>query len=180
MNIKMIFAGYGGQGALLSGQLISYAAMLEDKHVTWFPSYGPEMRGGAASCSVIISDKRIGSPIIQSADAVIALNQPSFDKFEPFVKPGGVIIYNTSMTDSGLKESRSDIKYVALPISDMANELGNIRVANVIALGCLNELLKCTKTESIIEALKIRLGEKRADLIELNKIAIEKGEKAAK
>jgi len=175
MNIKLIFAGYGGQGALLSGQLMSYAAMLEDKHVTWFPSYGPEMRGGAAYCSVIVSDKRIGSPIIQSADAVVALNQPSFDKFEPFVKPGGVIIYNTSMTDSGLKESRGDVKYVGFPISDMANELGNIRVANMIALGCLNGLLKCARNESIIEALKVRLGEKRADLIELNKAAIEKG-----
>jgi len=159
---------------------MSYAAMLEDKHVTWFPSYGPEMRGGAAYCSVIVSDKRIGSPIIQSADAVVALNQPSFDKFESQVKPGGVIIYNTSMTDAGLKESRDDIKYIGFPISDMANELGNLKVANMIALGALNSILECTKPESIIEALKFKLGEKKADLIELNKVALEKGKEAAK
>jgi len=180
MNTKLIFAGYGGQGALLSGQLIAYAAMLEDKHVTWFPSYGPEMRGGAANCSVIISDKRIGSPIIQNADAVIALNQPSFDKFEAQVKPGGVIIYNTSMTDASLKESRTDIKYAGIPISEMANELGNLKVANMIALGCLNEIISCTKNESLIEALKYKLGEKKANLIELNKVAMEKGKEAAK
>lgn len=180
MNIKLIFAGYGGQGALLIGQLISYAAMLEDKHVTWFPSYGPEMRGGAANCSVILSDKRIGSPIIQSADGVVALNRPSFDKFESQVKPGGVIIYNTSMTGHGLKESRSDIKYIGIPISDMANELGNLRVGNMIALGCLNGVLDCAKNESITEALKYKLGDKRADLIEINKTAIEKGKEAVK
>ena len=180
MNIKMVFAGYGGQGALLIGQLLSYAAMTEDKHVTWFPSYGPEMRGGAASCSVIISDKRIGSPIIQAADAVIALNQPSFDKFVKVVKPGGVIIYNSSMTDSSLKESRDDIKYIGLPISDMASEIGNLRVANMIALGVLNEIIKCAETESIIEALRLRLGDKRAELVELNKLAIEKGKNAVK
>jgi len=180
MNIKMIFGGYGGQGALLIGQLLSYAAMNEDKQVTWFPSYGPEMRGGAASCSVIISDKRIGSPIIQSADAVLALSQPAFDKFEAMIKPGGFVVYNTSMTDPGRKETRDDIKYYGLPISDMASELGNLRVANMIALGALNEILKCAKTESIIEALKLRLGDKRADLIELNKIAIDKGSNAVK
>ena len=180
MNIKLIFAGYGGQGALLSGQLVAYAAMLEDKHVTWFPSYGPEMRGGAANCSVIISDKRIGSPVIQTADAVVALNQPSFDKFEPQVKPGGVIVYNTSMTDSGLKESRTDIRYIGLPISDIANDLGNLKVSNMIALGCLNEVINAAKPESIIEALKFKLGDKKADLVELNKVAIAKGKEAAK
>ena len=138
------------------------------------------MRGGAASCTVIISDKRIGSPIIQAADAVIALNQPSFDKFVKVVKPGGVIIYNKSMTDSSLKESRDDIKYIGLPISDMASELGNLRVANMIALGALNKIVKCAETESIIEALRLRLGEKRAELVELNKLAIEKGKSAVK
>jgi len=178
MNIKMILAGYGGQGALLAGQLLSYAAMNEDKHVTWFPSYGPEMRGGAASCTVIISDKIIGSPIIQAADAVLALNQPSFDKFEKIVKPGGFIIYNSSMTDSGLKESRDDIRYFGLPLSDMANDIGNLRVANMIALGALNAIAECAKNESIIDALKLRL--KNAELIELNKIAIETGKNAVK
>ena len=178
MNIKMILAGYGGQGALLAGQLLSYAAMNEDKHVTWFPSYGPEMRGGAASCTVIISDKRIGSPIIQAADAVLALNQPSFDKFEKMVKPGGFIIYNSSMTDSGLKESRDDIRYIGLPLSDMASDLGNLRVANMIALGAINAIAKCAENESIINALKLRL--KNAELIELNKVAIEAGKNAVK
>jgi len=180
MNMKMIFAGYGGQGALLAGQLLSYAAMNEDKHVTWFPSYGPEMRGGAASCSVIISDKVIGSPIIQAADAVIALNQPSFDKFVKMVKPGGFIIYNSSMTDASLKEDRDDIRYFGLPLSDMAHELGNLRVANMIALGALNEVEKCAEVDSIINALRLRLGEARAELVELNKVAIEAGKNAVK
>ncbi|MDL2248301.1 2-oxoacid:acceptor oxidoreductase family protein [Tyzzerella sp. OttesenSCG-928-J15] len=178
MNNKMIFAGYGGQGMLLCGQLIAYAAMLEDSHVTWFPSYGPEMRGGAASCTVIISDKAIGSPIIQYADAAVVMNQPSFDKFQPSVKPGGVLIYNTSMIEAD--KARDDIKYIGVPVTDLANDLGNLKVANMIALGSVNEILKCVKTESVIEALKHKFGEKKAGLIEINEKAIAKGMEAAK
>ena len=178
MNNKMIFAGYGGQGMLLCGQLLAYAAMIEDSYVTWLPSYGPEMRGGAAYCSVVVSDKAIGSPIIQTADVIVAMNQPSFDKFQSAVKPGGIIIYNTSLINPD--KNRDDITYMGVAITDMANELGNLKVANMIALGCVNAKLNCVKNESIIEALKHKLGEKKANLIAVNEKAIALGAEAVK
>ncbi|MDR2898909.1 MAG: 2-oxoacid:acceptor oxidoreductase family protein [Clostridiales bacterium] len=178
MENKMIFAGYGGQGMLLCGQILAYAAMIENKEVTWLPSYGPEMRGGAASCSVIMSDKTIGSPVVQVADVVVAMNQPSFDKFESAVKPGGTLIYNTSMINE--QPRRTDIKYFPVGITEIANELGNLRVANMVALGCINGLLDCVKNESIIESLKHKLGASKANLIAINEKGIQMGIDAVK
>jgi 2-oxoglutarate ferredoxin oxidoreductase subunit gamma len=175
---KIILAGYGGQGMLLCGQLLAYAAMNDGKHVTWLPSYGPEMRGGAASCSVVISEKPIGSPFVQNADAVVALNKPSFDKFHSSVKPGGSMIYNSSMIEAG--ELRDDIHYYAIDFTEIAMGLNNIRVANMVALGSLNEVLQCVDNKAIVEALEHKFGEGKAHLIEINKTAIKKGVHAVK
>ena len=170
---KMIMAGYGGQGMMLCGQIMAYAAMIEDKYSTWVPSYGPEMRGGAANCHVIVSDTPIGSPIITVADVVVAMNQPSFNKFESIICPGGIMIYNSSIVNS--PESRTDIKYAAIDCSKIIQELNNPKVGNMVALGALNALINCVKQESIMEALKDKLGDKKANLLDLNLRAMEAG-----
>ncbi len=170
---KIIFSGYGGQGMLLCGQLLAYAAMQEDKFVTWMPSYGPEMRGGAAYCFVIVSEKQVGSPIIVKADAVVAMNQPSFDKFEQIVAPGGYLVYHSALVTS--KHSRTDINYVGIDCSKVANELNNEKVANMVALGALNGLINCVSEDAIVAALKDKFGGKKASLIDINVNAINKG-----
>lgn len=138
MKQEFIIAGFGGQGVLLLGQMLAYAGMLEGKQVSWMPSYGPEMRGGTANCTVVISDEEIGSPVVSQPSCVIALNLPSLDKFEPMVKPGGLLLINSSLVDR--EPRRDDIKAVALPATEIASELGNIRVTNMVALGALVQL----------------------------------------
>ena len=134
---QSIFAGFGGQGVLLMGQLLAYAGMMEDKEVSWLPSYGPEMRGGTANCSVVVSDAEIASPVVNHADAVVIMNQPSLEKFEKMVKPGGVLIYNSDLVT--YKNPRTDVKVIPVPANSVAAEMGNDKVANVIALGALAE-----------------------------------------
>ena len=126
MNLQMIFAGFGGQGVLLMGQLIAYAGMVMGKEVSWMPSYGPEMRGGSANCAVVISDRPVGSPKVEDATAVIAMNRPSMEQFEKNVVPGGGLLYNSSLIE--VKPTRDDIRVVAVPCNDIAQELGNARV----------------------------------------------------
>src|SRR5512133_2324038 len=133
MQTEIIIAGFGGQGVLFAGQLLAYAGMDEGKQVTWIPSYGPEMRGGTANCTVIISDDVIGSPLVLHPTAVIAMNRPSLDKYEPMVKPGGVLIINTSMVDR--KAVRKDIKVVEVDANAMAEKLGDKRMSNMVLLG---------------------------------------------
>lgn len=163
---KLFFAGSGGQGVLLMGQMITYAAMLEDKSSTFFPSYGPEMRGGTANCTVVVSDKPVGCPLIYEADAIVVMNLPSLLKFEPMVKPGGVLLINTSMVDQPAK--RTDIKVVHVPVSEIAKELGSIKVGNMVMLGALVRATNVV-SEASIEAVmhKTFTGEK-AKLNELN------------
>ncbi|QOR35833.1 2-oxoacid:acceptor oxidoreductase family protein [Clostridium sp. 'deep sea'] len=173
MNHKVIMAGFGGQGVMLMGQLLAYSAMLEDKNVSWLPSYGPEMRGGTANCMVIVSDQAVASPLVTSASALVAMNLPSLTKFESSVKPGGLIIYNSSLIDE--KPSRDDVTVLAINCNDLAKELGNPRVANIIALGALVEYSKACKHDSVLESLKKALPERHHHLLPLNEKALAKG-----
>lgn len=173
-----IFAGFGGQGVLLMGQLLAYAGMLEDKEVSWLPSYGPEMRGGTANCSVVVSDSAVASPIVTMATTVVAMNRPSLDKFEDSVLPAGKLFINSSIIDK--KPERSDIEVYYVPCNEIAEELGNPRVANMVMLGAYIEKTKCVDFESVLQALLYKLGEKKAHLIPLNREALNKGAAAVR
>jgi 2-oxoglutarate ferredoxin oxidoreductase subunit gamma len=130
---KLFFAGSGGQGIILMGQMVTYAAMFEDKHTTYYPSYGPEMRGGTANCTVIVSDAEVSSPLIYEADCLVAMNLPSLLKFENMVKPGGVMLVNSSII--AREASRGDIRVLYVPTIEMARELGSPKSANMVMLG---------------------------------------------
>ena len=173
-----IFAGFGGQGVLLIGQLLAYAGMYEDKNVSWLPSYGPEMRGGTANCSVVVSDEPIASPVLSMADCVIAMNTPSLDKFESCVTPGGKLFINSSIIEKKAKRTDIDVYYV--PCNEIADRLGNPKVANMAMLGAYLEATQAAKTESVLDALLYKLGEKKAHLIPLNREAIEAGAESIK
>jgi 2-oxoglutarate ferredoxin oxidoreductase subunit gamma len=170
---EIIIAGFGGQGVMSMGQLIAYAGMLEGKGVSWLPSYGPEQRGGTANCAVIVSDEPVGSPLVTNPSTAIILNNPSFDKFEHRVRPGGLLIINSSLVTR--VSERSDIEIIELTATDMAADLGNARVANMILLGAFIELTKVVSSESIIESLKKVLSDEKHHLIEVNKHALNKG-----
>jgi 2-oxoglutarate ferredoxin oxidoreductase subunit gamma len=176
MEMQIIIAGFGGQGILLLGQLLAYSGMRAGREVTWIPAYGAEMRGGAANCSVIISESPIGSPKVEDADAVIALNRPSMSLFERSVKPGGALIYNSSLIN--IEPGRADIRKCAVPCSEIADSLGNPRVANMVALGALMGVYKLFSVDTLIEGLREKLGSSRETLIPVNKSAIEAGMKA--
>lgn len=135
MTNEIIFAGFGGQGVILAGKILALAGMSEDKYVSHIPSYGAEMRGGTANCSVIVSDEEVASPVIEKPDVVIALNKPSMTKFEQWLKPGGIMIYNSSLID--IEPSRKDIRVVSLPCEEICSETKNPRGTNMVALGCL-------------------------------------------
>jgi len=162
---KMFFAGLGGQGIMLMGQMVGSAAIHENKESTFFPSYGPEMRGGTANCTVIVSDKPISNPVISESDCVVAMTLPSLLKFEPTLKPGGILFVNTSMIHQAPK--RSDITIYEIPVSDLAVELGNPRVANVIMLGAFVRKTNIVSQESIEKVIHEVFGESKADLIDL-------------
>ena len=151
---------------LLMGQMITYAAMLEDKFSTFFPSYGPEMRGGTANCTVVVSDKTVSCPLIDEADCVVAMNLPSMIKFEPMLKPGGIMLLNTSFIDQ--KAKRDDIKVYEIPINELADELGNKRVANMVMLGAIARTSKVVEQASIEKVIQETLGTKKAELLDLN------------
>jgi len=133
MQNDVIMAGFGGQGILLIGKMLAYAGMHEGKEVSWLPSYGPEMRGGTCNCTVVISDHSVGSPVIQSPRALVAMNLPSLDKFEPNLRPGGLLLINTSLINR--EPQRSDVRVVRVAANEIANQLGNPRGANMVALG---------------------------------------------
>ena len=171
-----LFAGFGGQGMLLIGQFLAQAGMMEGKYVSWLPSYGPEMRGGTANCSVCVSDSPIASPVITKASCVIAMNRPSLDKFESFVRPGGTLIVNSSLVD--VKAKRDDINVYYVPANEIAEKIGNMKVANVIILGAFLELTKCVSVDTVLEAIALKLGKKKANLVDINKQALVAGAEA--
>ena len=178
MKKEYLFAGFGGRGMLLIGKFLAMACMMDGKHVTWLPSYGPEMRGGTANCTVVVSDEEVASPLANSADVVIAMNRPSLDKFEPFVKPGGTLVINSSIIDR--KAERTDIDVVYCDANKIAESVGNPKGANVAILGALLEKSPVVSVDKMMEAIKVELGEKKARFLEGNKKALIAGMEAAR
>ena len=177
MKKEFIFAGFGGQGMLLIGKFLAMACMLDGKHVSWLPSYGPEMRGGTANCSVIVSDAPVASPLVDKADVVVAMNRPSLDKFESHVKPGGTLVINSSLIDR--KAERDDIDVVYCDATRIAEEVGNPKGANVAILGAMLAKAPVTSDESMSEAIRIELGERKAKFLPGNMKALQAGKDAA-
>ncbi len=176
---RVICAGFGGQGVMSMGQLLSYSGMIEGKNVSWLPSYGPEMRGGTANCNVTVSDTPIGSPIIDhNATAAIVMNLPSLIKFENELEKDGKILINSSLIEKD--PERKDIKPYYIPANEIAVEIGNGKVANMVMLGAYIELTNIVKRETVVEALKKVFGPDKAHLIPLNEKALEKGAEAAR
>lgn len=173
MQNETIIAGFGGQGVLFTGKVMAYAAMEKGLDVTWFPSYGPEMRGGTANCTVVISDEEIGSPQVKQPRAAIVMNQPSLDKYEDLVKPGGYLAVNTSLMNRPVK--RDDITVIEIPASEIAEELGNIRYANIVILGALAEKADFLDLKSIEKGISKGLEGKKSKLIDANLSALNKG-----
>lgn len=176
---KIFCAGFGGQGVMSMGQLLAYGGLLEGKEVTWCPSYGPEMRGGEANCSVMVSDEPVGSPLIKG-DATVAvfMNIAAFHKFMSQVAPGGSVYVNSSLVKEQVP--RDDVKAYYLPVNDMAAELGNPKLANIIMLGAMNEAEKIMAPEMIIEAFRKVFGASKEKFIPINQEALKKGAEAMK
>ncbi len=173
MQTDIIIAGFGGQGVLFAGQLLAYAAMDEGREVTWIPSYGPEMRGGTANCTVVIADEEIGSPLVRNPQAVIAMNLPSLDKYEPSVRAGGVMIVNSSIINRDA--TRSDIRAVMIPGNEIAESLGDRRMTNMVLLGGLLANLPVLPLEAIERALQAHLPVRHQRLLPLNLQALHRG-----
>lgn len=182
MHEEIIISGFGGQGALFAGQLLAYAGMEEEKYVTWIPSYGPEMRGGTAHCTVVISDEPIGSPLVRHPSAVIALNLPSLDKYEGLVKPHGLLIYNSSLIERSVY--RTDVRVIPVPANTISVEetaavsetgVGDARLANVVTLGALVQATGVVRLETIEAALRSHLPQRHLRWLEPNLAALRRG-----
>jgi 2-oxoglutarate ferredoxin oxidoreductase subunit gamma len=173
MHEEVIVSGFGGQGALFAGQLLTYTGMDEGFHVTWIPSYGPEMRGGTANCTVILSDDDIGSPIIRQPTICIVMNPPSMDKYEPLIKAGGLLVANSTLVRD--RSSRDDIETVYIPANELAAELGNVKMANVVLLGALLGMREILPVESVKRTMDEHIPERRKHIIEPNKRALDRG-----
>jgi len=172
MQKEVMFAGFGGQGILLSAKLLAHAAMNQGAEVMWIPSYGPEMRGGTAYCTVIISDRLIGSPIIKNPTHLVAMNRPSLEKFAPVVKPEGIIMINSSLIP--VRSGRDDVDELIVPANEAAIEVGSIRCANIIAVAAFAARSKMVDLEILRECVKSQFASK-AKLIPLNMAAFDRG-----
>lgn len=173
MQAEIIISGFGGQGTLYAGQLMAYAAMDEGKHVTWIPSYGPEMRGGTANCTVVVSDDEIGSPTALHPAAVIAMNLPSLDKYEPLIKPGGYLIVNEDMVNRATV--RDDIHILMIPANKIAMEIGNERAANMVLLGALEGNMHLLEQGALEGALEAHTAARLKKFIPMNIEALHRG-----
>ncbi len=173
MQTDIIIAGFGGQGVLFAGQLLAYAAMDEGRDVTWIPSYGPEMRGGTANCTVVISDEEIGSPLVRNPQAVVAMNLPSLDKYEALVKTEGIVIVNASIINRNV--TRTDIRAALVPGNEIAESLGDQRMTNMVLLGALLANLPVLPLEAIERALQDHLPARHQRLLPLNIQALHRG-----
>lgn len=173
MTEEIIIAGFGGQGVLSMGKILAYSGIMQDQEVSWMPSYGPEMRGGTANVTVILSDERISSPYLKIFDSAIILNQQSMDKFEESVKPGGILIYDPN----GISHhpTRTDIKIYKIEGAKLAAEMGNKKIFNMVILGGFLKVKPIVKLDNVIEGLKKSLSERYHHLIPLNKEAINMG-----
>ena len=173
MQTEIVIAGFGGQGVLFAGQLLSYAAMDQGKEVTWIPSYGPEMRGGTANCTVIIADEEIGSPLVRNPQGVIVMNLPSLDKYEQSIKSGGVLVVNSSLINRAVE--RKDIKVLMIPANDIAEGLGEKRMSNMVMLGGLLANLPILSLTAIEKALQEHTPSRHQKFVALNIEALHKG-----
>jgi len=176
MQSEVMFAGFGGQGILLSAKILAHAAMEEGLEVAWVPSYGPEMRGGTAYCTVVVSDRLIGSPIIRNPMHLVAMNRPSLEKFAPMVKPSGVILVNSTLISVG--SGRDDVDELRVPVNDIAVKLGSVRSANIVALAAFVARSKIVAIDTLRTCVKQEFA-KKEKIIPLNLAAIDEGQKAA-
>ena len=177
MQSEVQFAGFGGQGIMLMGQIMAQAAMDQGYEVVWIPSYGPEMRGGTAYCTVVISDRPIGSPIIRNPKHLVAMNRPSLEKFAPTVQAGGTIFINSSIIS--IDAGRDDVDVIKVPIIEIAKELGNVKTANIVALAAFVSRSQVVNFELLRKSVKDKFAS-REKLIPLNMKALEEGQKAAR
>ena len=171
---EVVFSGFGGQGVMTAGQLLAYAGMEEGKQVVWIPSYGPEMRGGAANCTVVISDSRIGSPIINNPLSACVFNRPSLDKFGPLIKKGGLLFINSSLID--VRSGRNDLTEVLIPANDIAIKIGNPKAANLVMLAAFVEATDIVRFETLEKMLDEKMGAKK-EMLEMNHKALDEGRK---
>ena len=178
MHTEIILSGFGGQGIMFAGQIMSYAAMDAGREVTWIPSYGPEMRGGTANCTVVIADEEIGSPVVKNPDVALVMNLPSLDKYEPMVKPGGALVINSSMVDRGA--ARTDITSVSIPCNEIAEELGNPRLANMVAIGALLATQDVLTLKDMETALNNHMPGRHKNLLPKNVEALSRGSEFAR
>ena len=178
MTEEIIIAGFGGQGVLSMGKILAYSGIMQDQEVSWMPSYGPEMRGGTANVTVILSDDRISSPYLKVFDTAIILNQQSMDKFEKSVKPGGILLYEPN----GISHhpTRTDIHIYQIEGNKLSTEMGNKKIFNMVVMGAFLKIKPIVELENVIEGLKKSLPERYNDLIPLNKEAISKGMESVK
>ena len=176
INEKVIVAGFGGQGVMLMGQLLSFCATEKNINTLWFPSYGPETRGGTANCSVTISEEYVNSPVISTPDSIIIMNKPSLNKFMPKLKKGGNLFVNTSLVTNATY--RDDVNVYELPVNDLALALGNQKVANMIMLGAYLEITKIFSDEEVMTILAQKFTGEKAKLLDINRKALETGRKA--
>lgn len=170
---EILIAGFGGQGILVAGQLIAYAGLREGRHAAWIPSYGPEMRGGTANCSVTVADEPISCPLVTEPLVLITMNQPSLEKYEPAVVTGGLVLYNSSLI--GRTVQRSDVQALGIPANALAEELGNVRVASMVMIGAFIGATGAIGLETAKEALADVLPPRRHTLLPVNRAALERG-----
>jgi 2-oxoglutarate ferredoxin oxidoreductase subunit gamma len=173
MEQAVIIAGFGGQGILFAGKVLARAAMSEEREVLWIPSYGPEMRGGTASCTVILGDEPIGSPVVDRADAAVVLNLPSHAKFAPRVAPGGLLVVNETLV--GDSSARTDIVEMRIPCTRLAKDAGDDSLVSVVALGALVGYLRLVRPASVRNAIKETVGAKRIEVLEADLAAFDVG-----
>jgi 2-oxoglutarate ferredoxin oxidoreductase subunit gamma len=173
MQTEIIVAGFGGQGVLFAGQVLAYAAMDLGKEVTWIPSYGPEMRGGTANCTVVVADEEIGSPLVEHPPLAVVLNVPSFDKYEDLLLPGGTLVVNESMVDRVAR--RADIRAILVPCNSIAEELGNRKLVNMVAVGALLTAFQDVAMRDVERALESHMPARHRDLLPQNFEAIRRG-----
>lgn len=177
-TIELVIAGFGGQGILFAGQVLARAAVIEGRHVTWMPAYGPEQRGGTATCTVVIGDEPIGSPVVADPPAVIVMNRPSMDKFEPRVRDGGLLVVNSSMVDRPAQ--REDVRVIAVDAVREATALGDARAANMVLLGAFLAVVPVVSPPAIQRAVREVLSPGRAQIVDLNLAAVARGGELAR
>ena len=173
MKKSFVFSGSGGQGIMSAGIMLAHTAIDMHKHSTFLPEYGPEQRGGSAKCTVIISDDQIVSPLTKKCDTLIAMNEQAYSKFSGDIKEGGLLVLNSSRVTSGM--DREDVKVLAVPVDDVALELGNVKMANTVLIGALVGATDIVSKEAIVASLEAKFAKKKPEILELNMKALEKG-----